>query len=335
MTWLDAITFDTVIVHTLNDGPSLRGLKLAVYDDGILLGEVVNLDNEPLVVEAGAIYRSQPIIAGVVDKLARRIATLPFDPYRSLTTAAARPASSRDSLDTLASPAVAAAGTVHLLAHVFQSLLMHGNALVAKLRGPDREAAADHAVAAGLGAGRRVRRAGRPISSGGRRPSSARSGSSRDRGHAAFRVAGPTAAEIGVSPLEKLGVTIRLEDAAQRFQTAHFRNGNRPSLAISRSSSRRGRARSCSSDPREHRGLHKGARPCRQDDPLGADAKVQPLSLSPVEAALIEQRKLNREEVGMVYDLGGPLMSTSRTARLGNVAELRALYRDVLPPWTS
>jgi hypothetical protein len=56
MTWLDAITFDTVIVHTLNDGPSLRGLKLAVYDDGILLGEVVNLDNEPLVVEAGSTF---------------------------------------------------------------------------------------------------------------------------------------------------------------------------------------------------------------------------------------------------------------------------------------
>jgi hypothetical protein len=31
--------------------------------------------------------------------------------------------------------------------------------------------------------------------------------------------------------------------------------------------------------------------------------------MTPVEAALIDQRTLNREEVGMVYDLPGPLMN--------------------------
>jgi phage portal protein BeeE len=68
---------------------------------------------------------------------------------------------------------------------------------------------------------------------------------------------------------------------------------------------------------------------------LGAGAKVQPLSLSPIEAALIEQRKLNREEVAIVYDLGGPSLSDITDNSLGNVAERnRAFYRDVLPPWT-
>jgi phage portal protein BeeE len=65
----------------------------------------------------------------------------------------------------------------------------------------------------------------------------------------------------------------------------------------------------------------------------GADVKT--LSMTPVEAALIDQRTLNREEVGMVYDLPGPLMNDLSHATLANVAEYqKALYRDVIPTWT-
>jgi phage portal protein BeeE len=57
--------------------------------------------------------------------------------------------------------------------------------------------------------------------------------------------------------------------------------------------------------------------------------------MTPVEAGLIDSRKLNREEVGMVYDLPGPLMNDLSHATLANVAEYqKALYRDVLPVWT-
>jgi phage portal protein BeeE len=37
--------------------------------------------------------------------------------------------------------------------------------------------------------------------------------------------------------------------------------------------------------------------------------EVTPLTWTPVEAALMEQRQLSREEVGMVYDLAGPLIN--------------------------
>lgn len=53
MAWLSDLTLDTVIVHIVNGGPSLRGNKVAVYNDGILLSDVVNLDVEPLVAEDG------------------------------------------------------------------------------------------------------------------------------------------------------------------------------------------------------------------------------------------------------------------------------------------
>jgi hypothetical protein len=154
MTWLDDLTLSTVIVTTTDDGPSLRGLKRAVYDDGILLSQAAvleadalvtlegdvfvprekvqlvqillrwrvttlqtadgrllrssasrrppgspvalarvvppmwsewrNRDTQPVLRSYEAIYRSQPILAGAVDKIARRAATLPFAPYRQL-----------------------------------------------------------------------------------------------------------------------------------------------------------------------------------------------------------------------------------------------------------
>lgn len=56
MTWLDDLTLDTVIIHTLHGGPSYKGVKRAVYDDGLVLDDVVNLDIDPLIVEAGSSF---------------------------------------------------------------------------------------------------------------------------------------------------------------------------------------------------------------------------------------------------------------------------------------
>lgn len=53
MTWLDDLTLASVIVHVVNGGPSFRGNTAAVYDDGVLLRDVVNLDEDAQVVEAG------------------------------------------------------------------------------------------------------------------------------------------------------------------------------------------------------------------------------------------------------------------------------------------
>jgi hypothetical protein len=53
MTWLDDLKLNTVIVHLRDNGPSLKGLRVAVYDDGLVLEQVMNLDVDPLVVEDG------------------------------------------------------------------------------------------------------------------------------------------------------------------------------------------------------------------------------------------------------------------------------------------
>lgn len=45
MTWLKALTLDTVVVHT-RDGYSMRGVKVAVHDDCIVLRDVMVLETE-------------------------------------------------------------------------------------------------------------------------------------------------------------------------------------------------------------------------------------------------------------------------------------------------
>ena len=51
--WFDELRSETVIVHTVNGGPSFRCNTLGVYDDGLLVGDLMNLDLDAQVVEAG------------------------------------------------------------------------------------------------------------------------------------------------------------------------------------------------------------------------------------------------------------------------------------------
>lgn len=280
-----------------------------------------------------AIYRSQPVLAGVVDKLTRRIATLPLLAY--VKKGDAREATEGDSLDTLLRKPMPRHSTVHLVSHIAQSLLIHGNALVAKVRTtgdkdlpPDWLWPIDWACTSAYG-----------IPGGTVEWWSTTQFEGQERFFNAenavhFAWPAPSGSEIGVSPLEKLGVTIRLEDAALRHQTSLFRNGIRPTAAVSIDdpNPKREKLELAREQVRAaHAGVDKGGSWVF----MGANTKIQPLSFTPVEVALIDQRKLNREEVGMVYDMGGPLMGDFEHATFTNVTEmLRSLYRDVIPPWT-
>src|SRR4051794_24796168 len=83
-----------------------------------------------------SIYRSQPVVRAVVDKLTRRVATLPLDTYRRMRDGT-REIVRGDTLDSLIRRPMPQWSTLHLVAFIEQSLLVHGNAVVAKLRTGD------------------------------------------------------------------------------------------------------------------------------------------------------------------------------------------------------
>lgn len=290
-------------------------------------------DADRFLVSFDAVYRSQPVVATAVDKIARRVATLPFDAF-SKTANDGRELDQASSLSSLVRKPWPRAGSVHLNAFIAQSLLVHGNALVAKLRGPDREAPPfmlwplDWSQTSAYGpVGGRIEWWSTYQFDGVERFISI-----EDVMHFAWPA--PSGSEIGVSPLEKLGTTIANDYASTQYQSMSLKGGNRPSLALLFDKDLKTEQRDFVLAQVD--GMHKrGDGMAAKTLVLSGGTKAQTLSMTPVEAELIQQRWLNREEVGMVFDLPGPLMNDLRNATLANVAEYqKALYRDVMPVWT-
>lgn len=289
-------------------------------------------ETDALLASFAGIYNSQPVVAAVVDKLARRIGTLPFDGYRREADDS-RQVVRGDALDSLIRRPMPRWSTVHLNHFVAQSLLIHGNALLAKVRGADPEAPPDMLwpldwayVSAYAPQGGRIEWWSTYQFDGEERFLAV-----DDTVHFAWE---SPSGQVGVSPLQKLRVTIRLEDAAQRYQTASFKNGARPGGVITLPPGQTPNKEALELTRATLENLHRGPDNAFRVGLVAPGADWKPMAMSAVEAELIEQRKLNREEVGMVYDLAGPLMNDLTHGTYSNIEELnKGLYRDVLPPW--
>lgn len=118
---------------------------------------------------------------------------------------------------------------------------------------------------------------------------------------------------VGISPLRQLGTTVRVEDAAQRYQQAIFRNSARPPSAITLSesySSMDGEVRDAIMETLRadidavYANPENGGRPALM--PPGAEWKA--VGHTAVEADLIKQRNVAREEVCAVYQIPPPML---------------------------
>lgn len=142
----------------------------------------------------------------------------------------------------------------------------------------------------------------------------------------------------GISPLQQLGTTITVEDAAQRYQRSLFQNGARPPSAITADEKFLGLDR----DEREvlmdglredvaaiYGGPDNAGRPALL--PPGLDWK--PIGQTAVEAELIDQRKVAREETCAVYQIPPPMLGILDRATFNNIEVQREMaYTDSLGP---
>jgi HK97 family phage portal protein len=136
----------------------------------------------------------------------------------------------------------------------------------------------------------------------------------------------------GVSPLEPLRLTLALEDAAVRWQAGYFANGARPSGVFStkgtleKNSIRRLRA--------ELDALYGGVDNAGRFAIFDQGLEWNAITASAVDTALIDSRKLNREEAAAVYDIPQPMIGILDKATYSNVSEQhKMLYQDTLGPW--
>lgn len=145
---------------------------------------------------------------------------------------------------------------------------------------------------------------------------------------------GPT----GVSPLRQLGTTISIEDAATRYQRAIFKNGARPPSAITATTEFLGlpgevRDQLLANLREDVTTLYSGPDQGGKPALLPPGLEWNPVGHTAVEAELIDQRLIDREEIAAVYQIPPPMLGDLRRATFSNITELRQVaYTDGLGP---
>lgn len=155
--------------------------------------------------------------------------------------------------------------------------------------------------------------------------------------HISYSITGVTG-PLGTSPLMQLGTTLRIEDAAQRYQQGLFKNGARPPSAVTASEEflglERGERQAIMAQLRKdlldlYAGPENSGRPALL--PPGLDWK--PIGHTAQEAELVDQRKVAREEVAAVYLIPPPMLGILDHATFSNIETQREMvYTDCLGP---
>lgn len=137
---------------------------------------------------------------------------------------------------------------------------------------------------------------------------------------------------LGVSPLEPLRNTLAIEDAAQRYTMNSFANGGRPSGAVTteKNIQKKDRDELRAEIEATYAGIDNQFRIALLTH--GLDWK--PMSHNAVDSELVNQRKLDRDEVMACYDIQPTMIGILDHASRNNLEETHAmLYQDTYGPW--
>jgi HK97 family phage portal protein len=147
----------------------------------------------------------------------------------------------------------------------------------------------------------------------------------------AFLQYNPDSLMRGLSPLEPLRTTLLNEDAARRATASFWGRGLRPSVVVTHPGE-------LSQDAKDRLKVsidlrHAGADNMGGSQILDEGMTMQVIQLSAVEMQYIESRKLNLQEVCMVYDIPPPVIHILDHATFSNITEqMRSMYRDTMTP---
>lgn len=135
----------------------------------------------------------------------------------------------------------------------------------------------------------------------------------------------------GMSRLEPLRSTLLNEDASRRATQSWWKRGARPSVVLKHpgelSQAAQDRLRA-SFDAR-----HAGADNMGGTNVLEEGLDLQVIQLNAEEMQYIESRKLNMQEVCMVFDVPPPVVHILDHATFSNITEqMRSMYRDTMSP---
>ena len=139
---------------------------------------------------------------------------------------------------------------------------------------------------------------------------------------------------VGISPLTQLGLTLKVEAAAQEYQQNYLEHGVRPPSAISTPAGVVIDAPTRAEMRADLAATYGGAANAGRPIFLPGGVELTSVAHTAHEAELIDQRKLTREEVAAVYDVPPPMVGILDRATFSNVSEQhKMLFTTVLGPW--
>ena len=135
----------------------------------------------------------------------------------------------------------------------------------------------------------------------------------------------------GMSRLEPLRSTLLNEDAARRAQASMWAKGARPSMLLT--SSKTVSQTAATKLQAQFSTLNSGPDNAGRVAVLEDGMTAQIVQLNMEEMQYIEGRKLNMQEVCMVYDVPPPVVHILDHATFSNITEqMRSMYRDTMMP---
>lgn len=146
-----------------------------------------------------------------------------------------------------------------------------------------------------------------------------------------FRSYNPDDLTRGMSRLEPLRQTVLNEDASRRASAAMWKNGGRPSMAMMtpKTLGEPARQRLKAEINSLHAGVDNWGKIALLEE--GLEPKLFPLNAE--EMQYIEARQISREEACGVYDVPPPVVHILDHATFSNITEqMRSMYRDTMAP---
>jgi HK97 family phage portal protein len=147
-----------------------------------------------------------------------------------------------------------------------------------------------------------------------------------------FRTYSPESLHRGMSPLEPLRDTLENEAGARAANSALWRNGGRPSVALKHPGTFK-KKETVDRLREQWAEIHGGVDNWAKVAVLEEGMEAQTLQLNSEELQYIEARKLNREECCAAYDVPPPVVHILDRATFSNITEqMRSMYRDTMAP---
>jgi HK97 family phage portal protein len=296
-------------------------------------GGSITLSGEGKSVSFAQLYRTQPWVATVINKLSRQIARLPLKVYEKDSQGNRKRVES-GSLQTLLNGPWKRGSSMSLKQALAFPTVLHGNSLIAKER---RSAGGPPTSLIPLDWRFIIPRYDNVDNSGTvvfwetNQSGYSQYLALEDVVHSAWWAPD---GDVGVSPLQQLGTTIKAEDAAQRYASASFDNAARPSGALVAPPGQEPKPEEKKSLEEAIAQTHGGVDNAFKIMLLSAGMDWKQFGQTAKEAELIESRKLSREEICAVFDMAPPLVQILDKATFSNIDEQHLmLYKTVLPPW--